>query len=1460
MKRIITFILFVFFSVNWQAKAQFSENFDAGVPGSMTQVHINNAIDWTGCNGDSGPAACPYNGAESAQLFEDDYNNSQTALVTPVMDLSSGAYQLKFSHVQPEWSGDQNTLNVEISTDNGASWTQIVEYLDDISDWIDETILLDNYTLTATTQFRFIGTVNYGYAIGLDDIVVEPQPSCLPVSDLSASNFTNNSADLSWTENGSATAWNIEYGPAGFTQGNGTVVAASSNPFTLTGLSSATNYDFYVQADCGSGDTSTWEGPYTFRTECDVISTFPYNYGFEDVTSNQGGDWINSCWSGNPENTGSSSLTGPYRWTPNDGDTPSFNTGPANAHNGTIYAYTEASGSAAGDVAELISPIFDLSSLTQPQLTFYYYMYGADIGTLSVDTYDGSTWTNDVWTISGQQQTSDSDSWLEAVIPLTSSVTKIKLRAIRGNDFKSDIAVDDIMIQEAPSCSHPSLLSASNITDDSADLSWTETGTATAWNIEYGPTGFTQGSGTVVAVSSNPYTLTGLASSTEYDFYVQADCGGGDTSSWEGPYTFRTECDIINTFPYNYGFEDTTSNTGGDWYPSCWSGDPQNTGAGTFAPPFRWTPNEADTPSSNTGPANARSGSKYAYTEASGSNNGDVAELISPIFDLSSLTQPQLTFYYYMYGADIGTLSVDTYDGSTWTNDVWTLSGQQQTSDSDSWLEANVNFANTVTKIRFRAIRADGYLGDMAIDDILIQEQPSCLHPVSLSASNITVDSAELSWTENGSATTWNIEYGPTGFAQGQGTTVAVTNNPYTLTGLTSATSYDFYVQADCGGGDTSTWEGPYTFITPGTCGFFRVDLIDSWGDGWNGGLLTVYINGTSYMNLSLDNGNGPESYNIPVNTGDILSFEYIAGSFSEENQYIVYDNNDNEVANEGANDSVPGNVGDPNVPNGLEACPSCPKPTNLSASNITVDSAELSWTENGSATTWNIEYGPAGFAQGQGTTVAVTGNPYTLTGLTSATSYDFYVQADCGGGDTSTWEGPYSFMTPGTCGFFRVDLIDDYGDGWNGGLLTIYVNGTSYLNLTLDDDYGPETYYIPVDQGDVLSFDYTPGTYSDENEYVVYDNNNLLVADEGANQTEPGDIGDPTIPNGLEACPSCPKPTYLSASNITAHSADVSWTENGSATTWNIEYGPAGFTQGQGTTVAVTNNPYTLTGLTSATNYDFYVQADCGGGDTSMWEGPYTFTTLCDPQLPYSQDFDADDNCWTIENANMDDKTWTRGTGATPISCISDDTDYVMFVKFNTTQDMDDWLFSPGFNLTAGTTYGITFSYGNDGTTNFEESLDVYISTSDNSSGAVNGTQLLSETAIVDGCHDFSNYNVTVPTDGVYYVAFHGKSIASQDILMIDDFSMYETTGAVNELTNITGIYPNPTTGEFVIKSHDLNNAKVFVYSMSGKEIYNSTIDSDAYSINLRNVKNGVYFVKITSDNKSYISKLIIK
>lgn len=122
-----------------------------------------------------------------------------------------------------------------------------------------------------------------------------------------------------------------------------------------------------------------------------------------------------------------------------------------------------------------------------------------------------------------------------------------------------------------------------------------------------------------------------------------------------------------------------------------------------------------------------------------------------------------------------------------------------------------------------------------------------------------------------------------------------------------------------------------------------------------------------------------------------------------------------------------------------------------------------------------------------------------------------------------------------------------------------------------------------------------------------------------------------------------CLDPTGAGTSNIMPTSADLDWTENNGSMSWNIEWGLDGFTQGTGTVVAVTTNPYTLMGLTDNTAYDYYVQTDCGGA-TSMWVGPISFTTAALPP--------ANDNFANAQALNCGDNV----TGSTSAATLDED------------------------------------------------------------------------------------------------------------------------------------------------------------------------------------------------------------
>lgn len=87
-------------------------------------------------------------------------------------------------------------------------------------------------------------------------------------------------------------------------------------------------------------------------------------------------------------------------------------------------------------------------------------------------------------------------------------------------------------------CVGVSSLSVANVTATEATISWEEDGLSGAWYVEYGPTGFIEGTGEFVS-TTNPYVLEELLPNQAYDYYVKSFCGSGFSDS-TGPFTFTT--------------------------------------------------------------------------------------------------------------------------------------------------------------------------------------------------------------------------------------------------------------------------------------------------------------------------------------------------------------------------------------------------------------------------------------------------------------------------------------------------------------------------------------------------------------------------------------------------------------------------------------------------------------------------------------------------------------------------------------------------------------------------------------------------------------------------------------------------------------------------------------------------------------------------------------------------------
>ncbi|MEO9257605.1 MAG: T9SS type A sorting domain-containing protein, partial [Crocinitomicaceae bacterium] len=253
---------------------------------------------------------------------------------------------------------------------------------------------------------------------------------------------------------------------------------------------------------------------------------------------------------------------------------------------------------------------------------------------------------------------------------------------------------------------------------------------------------------------------------------------------------------------------------------------------------------------------------------------------------------------------------------------------------------------------------------------------------------------------------------------------------------------------------------------------------------------------------------------------------------------------------------------------------------------------------------------------------------------------------------------------------------------------------------------------------------------------------------------------------------PSCMPISNLTTNNIYTDSVSLTWTAGGIETSWNVQWGLPGFAPGTGAEIGAGSTPtttYMINGLNPSTTYDIYVQANCGS-DSSYW-ALVNATTLCAPisALPWTEKFDAMTtignnvfpNCWVDESGDWSSNNSINGQPYTAPN-------YVSMGSYG-----DDYLWTPEFNLTAGSTYEFAFRWIGNGSSQYVGGA--YYSPSQSSIDAVQmGTNFINTTDLSSST-DYKKeiYCFTPTTSGVYSFGIHVTSGYSPKVLSFDNFSV---------------------------------------------------------------------------------------
>lgn len=594
------------------------------------------------------------------------------------------------------------------------------------------------------------------------------------------------------------------------------------------------------------------------------------------------------------------------------------------------------------------------------------------------------------------------------------------------------------------------------------------------------------------------------------------------------------------------------------------------------------------------------------------------------------------------------------------------------------------------------------------------------------------------------------------------------------------------------------------------------------------------------------------------------------------------------------------------------EVLPACPDPAGLSASGIANNSATLVWSAGGTETQWQIAYGDG--ATVDPTTLSpspvLTTATHVLEDLEDNTTYKVWVRSVCISPDANgEWVGPYTFTTaciPSSylSENFNAAVTPALPGCWSAILRGDTISSGAYVSTVGSQPFSAPS-VVRMNNADSSQYDdiilvspklnnLSAGTHrlkffskrsgfvdikvgtldsntdsavftsfqniemtSNYTEYIVdftsYGDSDTYIgirmnSDYGYNSVYIDDIV-------WEPAPLCPDLTNLEVTSTTTSTANVAW-EAGSSLQFQVAYGLASVT-----------DPFTLTpgdvlddasaeitGLESNTIYKFWVRSVCGAPDgNGAWIGPMEFTTKClSTNPPYIEDFENVlvpllPNCSSFVN---------EGEANNWLTNYPVDYESIALTYGGSNVPANAWYFTQGINLIQGTNYTISYDYGNRGVET-SESFKVMSGIAPDAASMT--LPLADHPAVANVTIENNVVSFTAPTTGIYYFGFNAYSIAQQDVLIVDNISIQSalSNGEIQE-GNFT-YYPNPVRDVLHI-SYTEEISKIVVYNILGQNVLERIIDSRNAQIDMSDLGNGTYIVKVSSDEQTKIIKVVRK
>ena len=618
-------------------------------------------------------------------------------------------------------------------------------------------------------------------------------------SNVEVTNLLANSASIYWDLPADATGSIYQYKKASDTEW-GAAVSTESQSITIDGLQPATVYKFRVKTLRGSS-ASSW-ATVTFTTDCAAVTAFQWYENFEGYST---GDFDVLCWR-------NEHIAGPntqlYRIS---GDNVGGNTGKK--------LYLPTMGGTDNKVM-LVLPQMILGTNTNYMFSLDIYrsdthpektgegirVYASADGNLEGATemaFIPRVCTVDSSVIPAEQES----GWYtyDLLIPMSGSCYIILVGESQNG---RPVYLDNFRVDVAPDCMRPTGLRVTLTNGDGsfAGLFWQENGDADTWQVC-----LNGDESHLVTVHNTNNNYSSLTPETIYTAKVRAYCSATSQSAWSNEISFEpTNKQIIGSGSATNGSIPTQSNYNYSLTQQIYTADEVGVAGTIESIDFKSTSSTAVTRNLDiymvsTEKSNFSGNSDWVAVSPSDRVYSGEVTFAAGAWTTITLDSP----FEYNGNSNIAII-VDDNSG-TWSGTSTTFfsafSTSNQTPNQTLYkFSENTNYDPT----------NPSYSGERMSSKNQIRlakgAAPAVLKPTGFAVSDITFESATLSWKENGTATQWQI-----GFVNNEGTITRVITadaTPYTLTNLTPETTYRVKVRA-LKGGEESAWSGEVSFTTP---------------------------------------------------------------------------------------------------------------------------------------------------------------------------------------------------------------------------------------------------------------------------------------------------------------------------------------------------------------------------------------------------------------------------------------------------------------------------------------------------------------------------------------------------------------------------------------------------------------------------------------------------------------------